>query len=1102
MNTLPVRRLMVILFMFMGLILSRFVLAGHSPQPDQVSLPGNYQIQQGCASDWAPDCDVTQMELDPTDNVWTRTLTLNAGDWQYKAAINSSWDENYGRNAVQNGGNVEIFLDSQAEVKFYYDHETHWITDNYNSLIVSAPGSYQEFIGCPGNWQPDCLNSWLQDPEEDGVYTFTTDEIPIGTYQVKATLNESWDVNYGQNGVENGPNISFSVTEDGKEVFFQFESQTNMLTVHVDGAPRGNLALSRAHWLDANTFAWDTTFAADDKVYLYHSADAALSLESNQVMGGEAIELSSPGQLSSELRDKFPHLAHYSGISFVGLTDNEKRQLAKQQLALAVFDSEGELKDATSLQMPGALDALFKFDGELGPHTKHNQMVLSVWAPTAQNVELLLFDSSGDSEPSQILPMSTNLETGVWESGDVSAWNRKYYQYRVTVYSYVTRNIEVNDVTDPYSLSLSQNSRLSQLVDLNDQDLKPFFWDMLRKPFVRAPEDISIYELHIRDFSIADENVPEQLRGTYSAFNVWSSNGVRHLKKLSRAGLTHIHLLPTFDIATINENREEQLKLEDDLSVYAPDSTEQQAAIAKIQHEDGFNWGYDPYHYTVPEGSYSTNPDGVQRILEFRKMVAAINGMGLRVIMDVVYNHTNDWGQYDKSVLDKIVPGYYHRYNADGQVEMSSCCANTASENYMMEKLMIDSLITWAKAYKVDGFRFDLMGHHTKENMLKVKSALGGLTKRKDGVDGRSIYLYGEGWNFGEVVNNARFEQATQLNMAGTGIGSFDDRGRDAIRGGNPFGGYRDQGFGNGLYTNPNGIGDDRLSTLLELSDRVRVSLAGGLSDFQFENANGDWVTAAQIDYNGSPTGYTQDPQELIRYIAAHDNETLFDGLQLKAPLNTTVEDRARMQNFSNALVLLGQGIPFIHAGQDFQRSKSMDRDSYNSGDWFNILDFTFNETGWGRGLPIEEKNSASWPIMAPLLANTDIAPTKDSMAFVSKYFNEMLRIRYSSPHFRMRGKDEVIQGVSFLNTGPQQIPGLIVMKLESAKHKRNRVVFFNGSNETVYFSHDALNDKSYHLHPIQRFSVDRALRDVRVENGEFAIPAMTTAVFVGYSSH
>ena len=347
----------------------------------------------------------------------------------------------------------------------------------------------------------------------------------------------------------------------------------------------------------------------------------------------------------------------------------------------------------------------------------------------------------------------------MWSITGDASWKDKYYLYEVEVYVHSTGQVEHNLVTDPYSFSLAMNSTRSQIVDLSDPALKPAGWDELVKPALAAPEDISIYEIHVRDFSVNDPSVPDELQGhVQGLYAATDSMACNHLKALQEAGLTHLHLLPVFDIATINENKAEWQEPDPDvLATYPPDSDQQQAAVAATEDLDGFNWGYDPFHYTTPEGSYSTDPDGTTRIVEFREMVQALNeDVGLRVVMDVVYNHTNSAGQDEKSVLDRIVPGYYHRLNDQGQVETSTCCANTASEHNMMEKLMVDSLVVWANEYKVDAFRFDLMGHHMKRNMLNVRAALDALTLAEDGVDGKAIYIYGEGWNFGEVADNAR----------------------------------------------------------------------------------------------------------------------------------------------------------------------------------------------------------------------------------------------------------------------------------------------------------------------------------------------------------
>src|SRR5215213_4997759 len=307
------------------------------------------------------------------------------------------------------------------------------------------------------------------------------------------------------------------------------------------------------------------------------------------------------------------------------------------------------------------------------------------------------------------------------------------------------------------------------------------------------------------------------------------------------------------------------------------------------------------------------------RIVEFREMVQSLNQSGLRVVMDVVYNHTNASGQSENSVLDRLVPGYYHRLNAEGAVEKSTCCENTATEHTMMRKLMVDSVVTWAKEYKVDGFRFDLMGHHMLEDMKAVRAALDALTLEKDGVDGKSIYIYGEGWDFGEVANNGRGRNATQLNIAGIGIGVFNDRLRDAVRGGNPFNDPRQQGFATGLVfannTNETRAAEQQQTQLNDYADWIRLGLAGNLASYELPRVDGSTMPGNEISYNGVPAGYTADPQENIVYVSAHDNQTLFDAIQAKASSEATITDRVRINNFALSIVMLSQGVPFFHAG-------------------------------------------------------------------------------------------------------------------------------------------------------------------------------------------
>jgi pullulanase-type alpha-1,6-glucosidase len=457
------------------------------------------------------------------------------------------------------------------------------------------------------------------------------------------------------------------------------------------------------------------------------------------------------------------------------------------------------------------------------------------------------------------------------------------------------------------------------------------------------------------------------------------------------------------------------------------------------------------------------------------------------------------------------VPGYYHRLSSTGAVETSTCCANTASEHRMMEKLMVDSVVTWAREYKVDGFRFDLMGHHSLANMLAVREALDDLSVKHDGVDGTRIYVYGEGWDFGEVAGGARFRQARQLELAGTGIGSFTDRLRDAVRGGGPFDADpRLQGFATGLYTDPNGAAvngsaeEQRLRLLLE-HDQIKVGLAGNLRDYGFVDRTGATVTGADVDYNGQPAGYAGDPSETVTYVDAHDNETLFDVLQYKLPQATSMDDRVRMNSVALATTALSQGPTFWHAGTDLLRSKSLDRNSYDSGDWFNRVDWSATESTWGSGLPPRTDNESKWVFMRPLLDDPALEPALDDLEAATTAAAELLRIRFSSPLFRLGSADRIQDRVAFPIGGPDQTPGVITMTLDDQSGKdldhqwEGIVVVFNASPDAQTQSVPALAGESYALHPVQAGGADAVVKTATYDpaTGTFTVPARTVAVFV-----
>jgi len=1078
-------------------------------QPDAVTIAGSLQSELGCPGDWQPECTITDLVLGGEDeqdiSVWRKTFTVPAGDWEYKAVLNNDWAEgDFGLNAEPGGANIPLSLSEETDVRFFLDFSTGWATDNVNSVIATAAGSFQDELGCPGDWQPWCLTTWLQDPDGDGVLTFRTTQIPPGDYEFKVALDEAWDVSFGLDGGPN--NIPLTVSEPGEEVVINFDSRTN--DIFLGDIQSGNLDVEQAHWLTADTLLWDIDTQAASEVVLRYAPEANIEATPDGIVGGNTVTLTlSEEPLSDELAEQYPHLADMPVFKLPEAELERVPDMLQAQLAVIATTEDGGLVDATGVQLPGVLDDLFAYDGDLGPVYNGDTPSLHLWAPTAQNVNLLLYpDANPDTAPMS-MPMTRDMDTGVWSIEGQPDWDRMFYQYEVEVYVPATGNIETNVSTDPYTLSASADGVRSQIVNLDDADLKPQGWDNLEKPSFENFEDIVIYELHMRDFSVHDDSVPAEYKGKYKAFTLQESVGMTHLSDLSQYGVSHVHLLPLADCATISENPEDRNEVDyDTLASLPPDSEEQQALIWDNRDQDAFNWCYDPHHYNVPEGSYATDADGVARILEFREMVQGLSEAGLRTVMDVVYNHTSQALLGDKSVLDKVVPGYYHRLNGDGNIEMSTCCNNTASEHAMMEKLMVDSLELWAEQYKVDSFRFDLMGHHSLANMEYALQRLRSLTPEENGVDGEKIYLYGEGWNFGEVADDARFVQARQLQLGGSGIGSFNDRVRDAIRGGGPFDQglthVQNQGFINGRFFDPNvetGTSAGELTDLLEKTDRIRISLAGNLADYEFTGWDG-----RPREGGDDSVGYTEDPQENIVYAASHDNETLWDINQYKIPLDRTMDDRIRAQNLGNSLVILSQGVPFLQAGQELLRSKSTDRNTFNSSDWFNVLDFSLQKNGWGRGLPPAQDNEANWEVTAPLLADPELKPDAADMTQALEHVKEMLAIRSSSKLFRLTIKEEVQSQVSFENTGVAQIPGLIAMHITDSlsddldPERTEVMVLFNANDEAQTISREKFAGTAFELHPVQQSSVDPRVAEASFDSdtGTFSVPARTTVVF------
>ncbi|MDR0483605.1 MAG: pullulanase-type alpha-1,6-glucosidase [Cellulomonadaceae bacterium] len=819
--------------------------------------------------------------------------------------------------------------------------------------------------------------------------------------------------------------------------------------------------------------------------------------------------------IPADVTAQFPALTGFQPMTFASgeaaMTSQTVDSVITGQLVVGL-----ENGPATAVQIPGVLDDVYAPQARqrtFGPVLDaQGAATLAVWAPTAQCVTVLAWPEH-ESLSNEPLRIPTKREQdGSWVTEAIGNAADLRYQYEVQVYAPSTRRIETNIVLDPYGTGLNTYATHSIVVDMTSPPWTPDSWRTTVTPEPIRAVDQMVYELHVRDFSRDDATVPAEKRGTYLAFGEDTSRGTSHLRALSEAGVTSVHLLPTYSIASIPSRGEQSEPPE--LQSLPADSPHQQARIHAVRAFDAFNWGYDPLQWFVPEGSYTTNAEGGPRTAQFRTMVAALHGMGLRVILDQVFNHTSASGQDPRSVLDRIVPGYYHRQCRDSAAVFdSTCCANTATEHVMAGKMMVDCVVHWVKNYHVDGFRFDLMGHHTKQNMLDVRAALNILTVDNDGVDGTRVYLYGEGWNFGEVAGNALFEQATQGNLGGTEIATFSDRLRDAVLGGNPTDGHSvfQQGYGTGLATTPNwrpvveGVpwspvhdgGWDDHHNLAELTDVVMLGLAGNLRDFPVPCT--DRVTRPGRDVRQA--GYADEPSDVMSYVDAHDNETLFDQGILKLPVDTTMEDRVRINTLMLALVALAQTPGFWHAGTELLRSKSLDRNSFDSGDWFNFLDFSQQDNGFGRGLPPSTENSARWQYQRELLANPTLKPAPEDIAAAYQQALDVLRLRSSLPQLRLGSSTAIRERVTFPVAGPGATPGVITMLIEGTPAV---LMVVNASPWPVTQTVPSLSARVFGLSAVQVHGYDDIVRQTTwsAHGGTARVPARTVAVLVEREPH
>lgn len=500
------------------------------------------------------------------------------------------------------------------------------------------------------------------------------------------------------------------------------------------------------------------------------------------------------------------------------------------------------------------------------------QSSFRIWAPTAEEVNLFIYDDGIIEKASQIIAMKKDVH-GTWKTILLGDQKGKYYTFRVRI-----KGSWMNEVPDPYAKAVGINGKRAMIIDLRETN--PVNWSIDKSPVIKNKTDAIIYELHVRDAGIAKnsgiKNKGKFLGLTESATknSEGLSTGLDHLKEL---GVTHIHLLPSFDFNSIDESK--------------PGSQQ-------------YNWGYDPLNYNVPEGSYSTNAsDGLTRIREFKQLVKTFHENELRVIMDVAYNHT---ALTETSNFNQLVPGYYYRHTKDGKFSNATACGNeTASERPMMRKFIIESMKYWVQEYHIDGFRIDLMGVHDIETMNLVSKELHKI--RPD------ILLYGEGWTAGSspLPDSLRAlkKNAYKLDR----IAVFSDDIRDGIKG-HVFT-PADKGFASGK----NG---------LEESIKFGVTAACKHSQVNYKKVN----------YSTKP--YASQPYHTITYCECHDNHVLWDKLAISAN-NATEEERREMHKLALSIVLTSQGIAFLHAGTEFLRSKKGVENSFESPDSINAIDWS-----------------------------------------------------------------------------------------------------------------------------------------------------------------
>ena len=586
------------------------------------------------------------------------------------------------------------------------------------------------------------------------------------------------------------------------------------------------------------------------------------------------------------------------------------------------------------------IDKKYRYTGnDLGATYKKDKTVFKVWSPLADEAAVLLYHKCTDEKPYRRLPMTKSKE-GVWSKVAHGDLNGVYYTYQINHDGLIEETIDI------YAKTAGVNGIMGMVIDM--EETNPAGWDSYEPIKLESYTDAVLYELHVRDFSI-DESGHFCYKGRFLAFvekglvnDAGDPVGIDHIKDL---GVTHVHLMPCFDYQTVDE---------------------------ADYHRPQFNWGYDPMNFNVPEGSYSTNPfNGKTRVAEFKRLIHALHSAGIGVIMDVVYNHT--YATAD-SCFTKTFPKYYYRQWADTEyyANGSGCGNEVATERFMVRKYIVDSLVYWATEYKIDGFRFDLMGLYDKDTINIIYDTLHAINP--------NIIIYGEGWTGSDSALEYS-KRAMKLNARHVPHAAFfSDDFRDTVKGNNFENG--DRGYVNGTSGN---------------EEYVKEIMCGRVKHPQIPNLE--------------KYAWTDTPQQTVNYVEAHDNLTLWDKLHYTNATEPTAV-RIQMDKMAAAMVFLSQGIPFIQAGQEFLRSKPLpggayDHNSYNAPDIVNSIK-------WNRKSEFIDVYNYYKGLIALRKAHTAFRfPTRE---LIGKNMNFFSRLPQKVVGFSLTGDCSLEEIIVFLN--------------------------------------------------------------------------------------